>query len=618
MVRAGAVDEDRADLEVLTSNLQKTNQLTTEMSKILSGFDVRLERMERSMKPIHKTTMRLNLVQNNVEATLQAIQKTKEYWTIPGDEELTIKSGPEKDVLSYLGSIRRLDRGADMLKSVGDESSQKIAHRISQLLQTGTNQLQISYKTMLQDHSAQIEPLPFVLKNQSLPAFNAKQVEFMRSVARFSHDESHIEGMQRDDTIKIFVKMRATYLQKSLYTFVLASQRNLEIRTSALYDRENNGIGHYTEALLRMSKQERGLCLAVFGERDGPAIYAKVAQLAFTDYLNATRAITAHVKSRIGTDCYLGFETLEHMARLRKTIKDNETPDLAREIHSVISTLSGISAGAFHELAEDTRRKAAAIISLPLDGGLVDVTKEMCARLRRMVDYPGLVLDLIWSLGEGGWRRPPAGPMKLSPADPIAATVFLDQYASELIDSFMQILEQKARNLHKKANLVAIFMLNNATYVQRSIQRSEMSKTMGDKPLAKLDEATKRAYKLYRESWDGPARQLMDITIMRPSDPKASRNSLTSKDKEAAKERFKSFNIEFDELIKACKGFNVVDAELRQALTSEIRSIIVPLYGRFHDKFINTDFAKNKEKYIKYDKTSIEKVIWDVYANVGS
>ena len=138
-----------------------------------------------------------------------------------------------------------------------------------------------------------------------------------------------------------------------------------------------------------------------------------------------------------------------------------------------------------------------------------------------------------------------------------------------------------------------------------------MNKTMGDKPMIKIDEANKRAYKLYRESWDGPARQLMDITIMRPSDPKSARNSLNSKDKDAVKERFKSFNVEFDDLIRACKSFSVTDSELRQSLTSEIRSIIVPLYGRFYDKYINSDFAKNKEKYIKYDKTSIEKVIWD-------
>lgn len=611
MVRAGAVDEDRADLEVLTSNLQKTDQLTSEMYKILSGFDARLEKMEHSMKPIHKTTMRLNLVQSNVDATLKAIQKTKDYWTIPGEEESTIKSGPENDVASYIGSIKRLDRGSNMLKSVGDESSQKVAHRISQLLQTGTSQLQQSYRSMLQEHSAQIEPLPFVLKNQALPAFDKKQVEFLRSVARFSKDDTHVEGMARSEIVKDFERARATYLQKSLYTFVLASQRNLEIRTQALYDRENNGIGHYTEALLRMSKQERSLCMAVFGEQDGPEVYAEVARPAYADYSGATKAILAHVKTRIGTDCYLGFETLEHMTRLSSVVRDIETPEIARDLHSVISNLAGACAGAFYELSEDTKKRSGALAQLPMDGGLVDVTKELASRLRRMMDYSSMVLDLIWSLGEGGWKRPPTGPLKLSSADPQAASTYLDQYAAEVIDNLLQTLEQKARSIHKKPSLVSVFMLNNATYIQRAVQRSELNRFVGNRPLIKIDEANKRAYKLYRESWDGPARQLMDITIMRPSDPKAARNSLTSKDRDAVKERFKSFNAEFDDLIRSCKGFSVVDSELRQSLTSEIRSIIVPLYGRFYDKYINSDFAKNKEKYIRYDKTSIEKVIWD-------
>lgn len=59
---AAAIDEDRADLEVLNANLRKTNEITARMAKLLGGFDERLGKMESSMKPIHRTTQRLKFV----------------------------------------------------------------------------------------------------------------------------------------------------------------------------------------------------------------------------------------------------------------------------------------------------------------------------------------------------------------------------------------------------------------------------------------------------------------------------------------------------------------------------------------------------------------------------
>lgn len=401
-------------------------------------------------------------------------------------------------------------------------------------------------------------------------------------------------------------------MQKSLYTFVLASQRNLEIRTPNLYERENNGIGHYTEALLRMSQAERSLCMVIFGEAEGLELQSQVAEPAFSDYSNCIRAITSHVKSRTDTDCFLGFETLENITRLTRSVKDIEMPEVARTLHSNIASLATVSSNAFYELSEDIKRKSGMLANVPIDGGIVEVTKELCARLRQVVEYPRPVSDLLVTLGEGGWRRPITSPIKL--ADAKGGEKLLDTYAAELIEALLQILEQKSRSLNKKLNYVGIFMLNNATYIQLAILRSEMSKTMSGSPISRIEDYNKKALRMYRESWDIPARQLMDTTIMRSQDGKASRNSLTSKDRDAVKERFRVFNTEFDEAIKSCKSFTISDSSLRQSLTGEIRSIIVPLYSRFYDKYTNIEFTKNKEKYIKYTKESIEKAVWDAFS----
>ena len=61
-----AVDEDRAELEILSANLRKTEENATKIAGILSGLDDRLGRLEGTMKPIHRTTKRLWQEQNSM------------------------------------------------------------------------------------------------------------------------------------------------------------------------------------------------------------------------------------------------------------------------------------------------------------------------------------------------------------------------------------------------------------------------------------------------------------------------------------------------------------------------------------------------------------------------
>lgn len=499
-----------------------------------------------------------------------------------------------------------------LLHGTGDQSSQRIAQKINQLLSTGVRRLSDSWRSVVSDKTSQIEPLSFVMKGQPMPAYSRNQIAFLSAVSQFCNEEPNIEGL-RSTIYQDFIKLRSQYMQKSLYTFVLASQRNLEIRTAQLYEKENNGIGHYTEALLRMWQAERSLSVIVFGEAEGLEIQGQVVAAAFSDYSAAVKAITTHVKSRLDTDCYLGFETLENASKLGRSVQDIEMPEVARQLNSIMTNLATVSVNAFFELSEDTKRKASSLATIPMDGAVVEPTKELCAKLRHLVDYPRIVSDLLGSIGDGGWRKPTTSPIKLISVDPAHGYRLLDQYAAEVIETLLQLLEQKSRALNKKLNFVGVFLLNNTSYVRTAIVRSEMTKTMSDKPMTRIEDFNKKAFRIYRESWDNPAKQLMDTTIMRPQDGKGSRNSLSSKDREAAKERFRLFNLEFDEAIKSCKVFVVVDPGLRQSLTSEIRSIIVPLYSRFYDKYINTDFTKNKEKYIKYSKESIEKAVWDAF-----
>lgn len=87
----------------------------------------------------------------------------------------------------------------------------------------------------------------------------------------------------------------------------------------------------------------------------------------------------------------------------------------------------------------------------------------------------------------------------------------------------------------------------------------------------------------------------MDVTVVKGSASTAGKSSLSSKDREAIKEKFRTFNAEFDSLVKAHKSYNITDQALRQLLAKEV-AFISPLYHRFHDKHSGGDFSKHVDK----------------------
>ena len=95
-------------------------------------------------------------------------------------------------------------------------------------------------------------------------------------------------------------------------------------------------------------------------------------------------------------------------------------------------------------------------------------------------------------------------------------------------------------------------------------------------------------------------------------------NSLNKQQKEQIKEKFKSFNKEFDEVLLTQKGYAIPDVELRAQVLKEVRVILCPMYNRFHDKYTTAvEFTRNPEKYIKYNKQELESQLEKLFNTSG-
>jgi hypothetical protein len=54
------------------------------------------------------------------------------------------------------------------------------------------------------------------------------------------------------------------------------------------------------------------------------------------------------------------------------------------------------------------------------------------------------------------------------------------------------------------------------------------------------------------------------------------------------------------------RAYAIPDTELRLQMISDVKTILLPLYTRFLERYMQIEFSKNPSKYIKYDKDALE------------
>ncbi|KAI5643554.1 exo70 exocyst complex subunit domain-containing protein [Phthorimaea operculella] len=175
-----------------------------------------------------------------------------------------------------------------------------------------------------------------------------------------------------------------------------------------------------------------------------------------------------------------------------------------------------------------------------------------------------------------------------------------DKDAAILAIYMRKVLAQLNLALRNKSEqypdaLKAIFLLNNTLYLLQGLQRSGLLDVL---MLAEPECETNyrdmiQEYKnSYLQSWN---KLLSHLVLEEPLPAK-----LRDRDRQILKDKFASFNREWEEITRAQRGYSVPDLELREALKRDNKQAILPPYNTFYDNYAALPFSKNPDKYVKY------------------
>lgn len=617
--RKAALLEESAEVEVLFANMEKMKTLTKKIQGSVNRLDASGKAVQEAISPIYGNTQKLQIANTNIDRVIEAIERLKAPRAEGAKEERIIKAGPGRgDLDAYIASLDRTNNTLADLKRTNMRSNEQSIAELSGLLKLGNKQLEDVFRSILQDSSRdKVQALEYVAKQNPFPRMPQEKLQSLRSInAHISKSCAQLSqiDVSSTPTQRIYADIRSGYLEGTLRSLQQASISTArKVQADALYKKGTNGIGTYVQAIEGLFVAEFDNLNYVFDRDEWNAVYLSTCQVPLAEFSKTLRELNGHIQKNLLTDCFLGYEICGLIRTLSMRLQ-KQTGALKDQIYDSVKPVRETSKMSLNKMLEDTRSRTQSLIALPIDGGAVDITTQTMRRLQEMTNHLEPLSSILASLGEGGWNSSAANNSSTTlDVGPDGVKLFAS-YVSDAVETLLQNLGGKAKMILKGKNLQGVFLANNVSIIMRIIRSSELGPLM-DSQTKKVLDWRKQATAMYLEAWREPSGYLLDVQYTnrskeRPTsggaDSAAIVKSLSSKDKDAIKEKFKNFNTSFDDLVTRHKGY-AMEPEVRNQLSKEVQNIIEPLYNRFYDRYREID--KGKGKYVKYDKTELNRAL---------
>ena len=623
--RNAAFTEEKAEVEVLQARVSNH----ADLGKKLAALSARLQgsgtNVSESIGPIHDNTKNHQTIANNIDMLNGEITKMIEQGQDTGSEKGVIRAGPGQAGLNdFLGSMKRLQRAQAKMSSSNLRIQQQAIGDINELLDEGNIKLQDYFRSIVAESTTPVEPLQFITKQRPFPTFSENQTSQLATIEKvFSSISS---SPQESPSIRIYSDLRANYLASSLQSMSLACISTSKRKNSAEpYRQGTSAISSYASSMEGIFAAEYLNVSTIFGRDAGGVAFEITCRRPMAEFAKTLRELNSYIQSNLMTDCFLAYEILETVTSVGHRLS-RETNDLKLPFSDALKPIRETSKRSFSALLEDQRNRIGTLPILPGDGKAIPFTAETMTRLQTMTAYPRSVCSVLASIGDGNWTSSATANQSSNSSTPQLRSLDVgadgealqSHYALDTIEIHLKQLEVRAHILNKNKAVVGVFISNSVAVVDRMIRSSDLASLFSSNSSAqqKLDSWRKKGANIYLEAWKDCSSTLLDSvnTSNRASGNRPASGtsmpsadfikSLSSKDKDTIKERFKHFNSSFEEAVRKHREMlPSMEREVKSGLGREVGHVIEPLYSRFWDRYEALD--RGRGKYVRWDKGAL-------------
>ncbi|CAF4149294.1 unnamed protein product [Rotaria sp. Silwood2] len=404
----------------------------------------------------------------------------------------------------------------------------------------------------------------------------------------------------------------------------LASVVSIVMEDNAIFDssdhRDTNNYKLLLDAFIILLQRDRDLLNYVFPHDLQSLVFTKLIELPLVHMREEAQRLCESIgrlthKLDSGKFAIYGiFEILRWFLKSRPTFsKLYQQSDVARrqQFTTLSATFEQSAVTNLREILEEVTTDA----SSPSQGGNVHpLTSHVLAFMEGLLTYEDTATIIASIYVEQEQRSGSGGS---SGAE--KGLYDLGSYFARLIRSLHTNLSKKIDGYVSRTDTTirSIFLLNNINYLLRRLENSPLLAIIQryqPNILSKYEADLQTSLTDYTKCYNPvimPIQQMFEYD----NNNRLPDTKLRDRDREQLKESFSSVNTAIDTIRQQFEQYIVSDVALRKRLRDEGKKLILELFKKYYDKFSRKDFTKNREKYIRYDPGTLEKMIDNFFEN---
>ncbi|KAL6496359.1 hypothetical protein OROGR_029617 [Orobanche gracilis] len=628
---AAAVETLSERAALIRESMQKTQAITDNMVAILGSFDHRLSALETAMRPTQLKTHSIRRAHENIDKTLKAAELILEQFDRSRKAEAKILRGPHEDLESYLEAVDQLRSIVQFFSgNKGFKSSIGVVNQANTLLTKAIIKLEEEFKQLLTSYSKPIEAdrLFDCLPNSMRPSTgsprdgesngkkpsdqdkNSENVVYQipalipPRLLPLLHDmvQQMIPAGHQPQVSSIYREARSAALEltlKKLGVERLGKEDVQKMQWEVLEAKIGNWIHFVRIAVKLLFAGEKKVCDEIFKGHDNLRYqcFAEVTANSVAVLLSFGEAITKSKRSPEKLFVLLDmYEIMRELQPEMDVIFGNKFCGEMREAFVVLTKRLAQTAqetfGDFEEAVEKDATKTTV-----LDGTVHPLTSYVINYVKFLFDYHSTLLQLFREFHD------------------VNAEEQLATITTRIMQALQTNLDGKSKQ-YKDPALTQLFLMNNMHYIVRSVRRSEAKDLLGDDWVQIHRRVVQQHANQYKRIAWSKILQCLSIQGAQPggSGSFTDGGSTTGVSRAMVKDRFKNFNMLFEEIHQRQSQWTVPDSELRESLRLAVAEVLLPAYRSFVRRFgPMIEGGKNPQKYIRYTPEDLERMLAEFF-----
>ena len=469
--------------------------------------------------------------------------------------------------------------------------------------------------------------LPLILENEDedipiahpVTEFNASfdpiPPERIKDLNMIAHCMARIDVVR--ECSQVYVNVRKTVLDQSLYRLGL-EKPNVEILQKMNWDmlelKIRKWIQSFKVAVKVVFRAEKRLCDHVFIglNNEGETSFTDLASSSFMQFLLFAHIVT--MTRRAPEKLFRILDMYELLKELMPEISNIfQSGSIISEAKGVANQIGEVARGILEEFEIGIQKDPA---KNPVPGGNFHaLTRYVMNYIKLLIVYSSSLEQLL----RGKKREVPRslGVETFGLSDGLRSTASSEsERLSSLAIQVMWLIVHLERNLEGKSKLYSdpsigfLFLMNNVHYIVHKVRQSELVSLLGDGWIRKHAGQVR----VYAANYIETAWQKVFSCLKEEGLVSNGRSGSSGISTFAIKDRFKKFNLTFEEVHASQSNAIVPNPQLREELRLTIAEKLLPLYRTFLERFGNhLETGKQPEKYLKYSYDDLENHIIDLF-----